>query len=168
MRSRSNTTSCSIPKASNGLTPNGVFGGSMRSPDDSSLRPSSTSEHNMPSESIPKMPRRAICMPFGIVVPSVASGTTSPSLMFVAPHHTWRSTPSPVSTKHLVTFAASGCFSMRLIRAVTTPSIGVPTTIISSTARPSEFSASETASGSDGMSAISRSMESKIFMRTAP
>ena len=88
VRSRSNTTSCSMPSASNGLTPNGVSLGRIRSPDDSSLSPSSTSEHNMPSESIPKMPRRAIFMPFGIVVPSVASGTTSPSLMLVAPHHT--------------------------------------------------------------------------------
>ena len=157
-----------MPSTSKGLTPNGESFGKMSKPLDSSLMPSSTSEHNMPSESMPRIPRRAMSMPFGILVPRVAKGTTSPGCIFVAPHHTWRSSPSPASTKQRVTFAASGCFSMRLMRAVTTPGTGVPTTSISSTARPREVSATATTSGSDGISAISRRIERRIFMRTAP
>ena len=88
VRSRSKTTSCSIPKMSKGLTPSGESGGRMSNPDDSSLMPNSTSEHNMPSESMPRIPRREISMPFGIFVPKVARGTMSPGCIFVAPHHT--------------------------------------------------------------------------------
>ena len=157
-----------MPSTSNGLTPSGESAGRINRPDDSSLRPSSTSEHNMPSESIPRIPRRAISIPFGMVVPKVANGTMSPGCMFVAPHHTWRSSPSPASTKQRVTFAASGCFSMRTMRAVTTPGTGTPTTSISSTARPRELSASATASGSFGRSAISRRIDRSTFTRTAP
>ena len=47
----------------------------------------------MPSESMPRMPRRAIVRPSGIAVPSVASGTTSPAAKLNAPHQTWRSPP---------------------------------------------------------------------------
>ncbi|CAB4575502.1 unannotated protein [freshwater metagenome] len=141
VRSNSRTTSCSIPKASKTPTPSGVVAGKMTMPSDSSASPSSLSEHNMPSESIPKIPRRAISIPLGIVVPNVANATMSPSFMFVAPHHTWRNSPSPASTKHRVTLAASGCFSVRTILAVMTPSTGLPTTCICSTGRPSELSA---------------------------
>ena len=92
------------------------------------------------------MPRRSIVIPFGIVVPSVASGTTSPADIFDAPHHTWRSSPSPASTHTRRTFAASGCCSTRTTRAETTPSTGEPIAIVSSTARPSAVRSAATAS----------------------
>ena len=141
VRSNSRTTSCSIPNASKTPSPSGVVGGKITMPSESSASPSSLSEHSIPSESIPKIPRRAISIPLGMVVPSVASATMSPSVMLVAPHHTWRTSPSPASTKHRVTLAASGCFSVRTIFAVITPATGLPTSCISSTGKPREFSA---------------------------
>ena len=89
-------------------------------------RPSSRAEQSMPSDGMPRMPRDPIVRPSGIVVPTVASGTTSPGAKFDAPHHTWCSTPSPLSTQTRITLAASGCRSMRTTRAVTTP--GTPPT----------------------------------------
>ena len=168
VRSRSNTVSCSIPRTSKGSLPSGVSPGRSSRPEASSEMPSSTGEHSIPSESIPRMPRREISRPSGMRVPSVASGTTSPGPMLVAPHQTWRSVPSPASTQQRVTLAASGCFSVRTIRAVTTPATGTPTVSVDSTAMPSVFIADATTSGSSGSSASSRRMESRTFTRTAP
>ena len=64
----------------------------------SSPRPSSRGEHSIPSLAMPRILRRPIVRPSGIVVPSVASGTTSPACMLNAPHHDVERSPSPVST----------------------------------------------------------------------
>ena len=58
----------------------------------------SAGEQIMPSESWPRIFRRPICRPPGMVVPTVASGTRSPTAMLKAPQQTCRNSPSPAST----------------------------------------------------------------------
>ena len=53
----------------------------------SSPRPSSRGEQSMPFDHSPRILRRPISMPFGIMVPRVASGTRSPAAMLNAPQH---------------------------------------------------------------------------------
>ncbi len=77
-------------------------------PPDSAPKPISTGEQSMPFEGSPRIFRRPIFMPFGMVVPTVASGTRSPTCMLNAPHHTWSDSPSPVSTSTRCTWFASG------------------------------------------------------------
>ena len=64
-------------------------------PDDSPDSSSSTGEQSMPLEYSPRILRRPISMPSGIVVPTVASGTRSPTAMLKAPHHTSTGSRSP-------------------------------------------------------------------------
>ena len=86
--SRSYTTSRFTPSASNTLRPSFAPAGKIMIPAASLDNPSSAAEHSMPSESMPRIPRRRISRPSGIFVPSVASGTRSPLCMLNAPHHT--------------------------------------------------------------------------------
>ena len=72
-------------------------------------RPSSGGEHSIPFDHSPRILRRAISMPFGIVVPTVASGTRSPSAMLNAPQQICSGSPSPASTSTSWMRSASGC-----------------------------------------------------------
>ena len=148
----------------NGLIPSAVSGAKIMIPPVSSPSPSSMAEHNIPSLSIPNMPRRAMSRPSGIVVPIVANATTSFSFILVAPHHTCFSIPSPLSTHTRVTRSASGCFCVRSTRAVTTPSTAVPTTSIDSTAKPNVLRAVAMTSWSSPTSAYSRKIDRRTFM----
>ena len=136
-------------------------------PEASEATPSSAPEHNMPSESMPRMPRFKMSRPSGILVPSVASGTKSPACMLNAPHHTWRSTPSPASTHTRCTLAASACRSVRNTLATTTPSTGVPTISVASTDSPSDVMATANSSSLQRRrSANSSSHERTMRIRT--
>ncbi len=64
----------------------------------SSPRPNSRALQSMPSLLMPRIGLGSIARPSGMTVPGVASGITSPAAMLNAPHHTWRSAPSPAST----------------------------------------------------------------------
>ena len=77
-------------------------------PPASAPKPISTGEQSMPFDGSPRILRRPIFMPFGIVVPTVASGTRSPTCMLKAPHHTWSGSPSPVSTSTRCTWFGVG------------------------------------------------------------
>ena len=77
-------------------------------PPGSAPKPISTGEQSMPFDDSPRILRRPIFMPFGIVVPTVASGTRSPTCMLKAPHQIWSGSPSPASTSTRWTWLASG------------------------------------------------------------
>ena len=77
-------------------------------PEWSSPRPSSAAEQSIPSLASRRILRRADLPAVGIVVPMVASGTTSPACMLNAPHQTWRRSPSPASTNTSWTRSACG------------------------------------------------------------
>src|SRR5215216_1448789 len=161
----SSTTSSRRPVTSPYGTPSGESGGSTRMPEWSSPRPSSRAEQSIPSESMPRIPRLEIVRPSGISVPSVASVTTSPGSKLNAPHQTWCSTPSPESTQTRWVLRASGCCSVRMMRAVTTPGTP-PVRMVSSTGRPSMASMSDSSSRSSGSGSAtySRSQERRTFI----
>ena len=87
--------------------------------------------------------------------------------MLNAPHHTWRSTPSPASTHTRCTLAASACRSVRNTLATTTPSTGVPTISVASTDNPSDVMATANSSSLQRRrSANSSSHERTMRIRT--
>ena len=53
----------------------------------SSPRPISVAEQSIPLDHSPRILRRSMAMPLGMVVPSVASGIRSPAAMLKAPQH---------------------------------------------------------------------------------
>ena len=128
----------------------------------SSPNPSSAAEHSIPSLAMPRILRRPISRPSGMVAPMVARGTTSPASMLNAPHHTCSGAPSPASTKTSWTRSASGWRRVSSTLAVTTPGIGAPTRVIPSTAMPSSFMVSAMRSTSSPSGAISLSQESRM------
>ena len=65
-------------------------------------------EHNMPSDTTPRILRRSILKSPGSTAPTCANGTTMPGSMFGAPQTT-RSWPSPKSTSASRMRSASGC-----------------------------------------------------------
>ena len=67
-------------------------------PSGPSPRPSSCEEHSIPLDTTPAILRRPISMPLGIMVPTVARGTRSPTAMLKAPQPTSSGSPSPAST----------------------------------------------------------------------
>ena len=85
-------------------------------------RPSSRAEHSMPLDHSPRSLRRPISMPFGMVVPTVASGTRSPAAMLNAPQAICRASPSPVSTSTSWILSAFGWGRVASTRATTMPS----------------------------------------------
>jgi len=78
--------------------PSGRSGGSIMIPDASPPIPSSSSEQSIPSDASPRIRALRITSPPGRIAPTVASGTTSPARMFVAPQTTGK-VASPVETR---------------------------------------------------------------------
>ena len=74
----------------------------------------------MPWLSSPRIFAAWMTSPFGMTVPTVASGTIMPSVTFGAPH-TIRSSPRPSSTRHSLSLSAFGCFFASRTRASTMP-----------------------------------------------
>ena len=117
--------------------PNGVSWGMIIKPwtGSSPAIPSSSSEQNIPLDTSP------LNLPFLILVPSAkvdpwrATGTISCSFMLFAAVTIWILSV-PISTWQILSFSASGCFTIWVIFPVTTLSIVSPWTINSSSCDP--------------------------------
>ncbi len=69
----------------------------------------------MPFDSTPRSAAFLISMPFGIVVPTVASGAFNPSRAFGAPQTMVNVSPAPTATWHTRSLSAFGCGSQPTI-----------------------------------------------------
>ncbi len=118
----------------------------------------------MPTLSTPRSFAFLIVTPLGRVVPTVATGTLSPTLKFWAPQTICSVSPPPTSTFVNHSFSALGWRSFETIRPITTPSISCPTVSIASTAVPvmSSRSASSAGARSTGTSSRSHFMDTRI------
>ena len=168
LTSRSQSTSGSRPRASAIGVPGVRSGGRMRMPAWSEPRPSSADEHSIPLDHSPRILRRAISMPSGMVEPRVASGTRSPTSMLKAPQQICRASPSPASTSTRPMRSALGWGRRSSTRATTMPSRPSPRRVTSSTGVPRSLKASLRTSASWSNGARSRSQDWSTFIRTAP
>ena len=164
LTSRSHSTSGARSRASAMGVPGRRSAGSTRMPEWSAPRPSSAEEHSIPLDHSPRILRRAISMPSGMVEPRVASGTRSPAAMLKAPQQIWRASPFPASTSTSWMRSALGWDRSSRTRATTMPSRPSPMRVTSSTGVPRSLNASPTTSASTSMGAISRSQESRTFI----
>ncbi len=153
--SNSITVSATTPKASPTGAPRGRSAGRCRMPAWSSPRPSSLAEHSMPLDHSPRILRRAISMPSGITVSSVASGTRMPTSRLEAPQAICNASPSPASTSTSRIRSASGWARTSSTLPTTMPARLDPTVSIDSTDSPRLPQASAIRAGSSGNSANS-------------
>ncbi|OQA74121.1 MAG: hypothetical protein BWY32_03708 [bacterium ADurb.Bin243] len=109
----------SRPAALAKLSPTTVFLSRIIRPLDSLASPSSFSEHSMPNDLTPRSSAGFISRPHGRFAPILATGTISPSAMFLAPH-TIVSFSEAQSRVQTVSFSAFGCFSILSILPQTT------------------------------------------------
>jgi len=158
----SNTVSSNIRAFAKGVPGANVSCRIIR-PEDSLARPSSTSEQSIPSETSPLILLFNILVPLGRCAPGRASGTRSPSFIFLAPQ-TIAWVLSPVLTEQSVSLSALGWGFIESIRATTTLSSPFPSLEIPSTSRPAVISVSASLSGEMSMSTKSLSQFRDIFI----
>ncbi len=103
----------------------------------------------MPSESIPRILRGAICSPPASFAPMRATGTTWPSATLVAAVAMSSGVPSPTSIVQRLRRSALGCFASLVIRPATTL-VSSSRASTSSTGKPSVARRATIASASSG------------------
>ena len=144
--------------------PTGASLASEMIPSDSSPRPNSAAEHNMPFDTTPRILDLRSFMPFGSVTPGVANGVFIPLTTFGAPQTISRISPLPFDTLHTLKRSASGCFSTSSTSAITTPSSPAPSCSMPSTSCPAIVRRSPNAVVSRSGFTHSRNQDSTIFM----
>ena len=161
----SNTVS-SRARYSRRLAPTGASEGNSMMPSESSLKPNSLAEHNMPADSTPRSLAALILRSPGNCAPTVASAVLKPARAFGAPQTICSSgAPSPRLTAQTRNLSACGCSSALMISATRTPSNGGAAVAIDSSSKPAMVRALPSAFGSSSASTHSRSHCNEIFMR---
>src|SRR6266542_560688 len=165
--SRSKTAS-SRPNATLKSDPTGTSSARTRIPLWSADSPSSRGEHNMPSDSTPRIFRadRGSGSP-GTRAPGPASGTRSPGFMFRTPTTRSRWVP-PASTRARHSLSELGWSRTSMTLATTTPAIPSHGRTMDSTCRPFMSRIGTSSSGERSSGQNSRSHDRTTLMECSP